>query len=88
MAESTKGVNTLFEGADKRDLASAERYAKELLTQIGYLRKNGPGDEIRWGLIAENAWLAWRVAAKADRRHAKRNGWFEFRWRLPKGYAA
>ncbi len=77
---------TLFDARDLRTLAEAERHAKETLRQIEYLRRNGPSDSIRWGLIATEAWASWRAAARADRRWAKAEGWHIFRWRMPRGY--
>lgn len=38
---------TLFSDADRRDLAAAEKAARDLLQQIGYLRANGPTDAVR-----------------------------------------
>jgi hypothetical protein len=71
----------------ERDLAAAERHARETLIQCEHLRRNGPTDLIRFGLIASDAWAAWRAAARADRRWARSadDRWV-LRWRLPRGY--
>jgi hypothetical protein len=71
-----------------RDLAKVEEAAHSILRQCEYLRRNGPDDRIRWGLIATQAWWGWRAAARADRRATRVYGWFPLRWRLPRGYDA
>jgi len=86
MPRTTPGSPSLFDAASLRDLRKIEEKASEVLRQCEYLRRNGPSDEIRFGLIAQEAWSAWRAAARADRRNAKRNGWHIWRWRLPVGY--
>lgn len=77
-----------LERQDLRDLATVERFAQSVLRQCEYLRRNGGTDTIRWGLIAGEAWSAWRCAAKADRRAARANDWTIFRWFMPRGYGA
>lgn len=73
---------------DLRDLARVETFARETLRQCEFLRRNGDGDEIRWGFIADDLFKAWKIAARADRRAAKKQGWATWRWRIPRGYAA
>lgn len=75
-----------FTRAELRDLATIERQAREVLRQCRFLQRNGRGDLIRFGLIADEAWWAWRAAARADRRAAKVNDWHGYSWRLPRGY--
>lgn len=82
------GTALRFADADRRDLAAVEKSARDVLRQVAFLRANGPTDAIRWGMIAGHAFDAWRVAARADRRHARKNGWRLFRWWIPRGYAA
>lgn len=75
-------------GTDLRSLAEIERNARDVLTQCGHLRRNGEGDEIRFGLIATKAFTAWKAAVRADNRAAKRSGWEVFKWWIPRGWAA
>lgn len=73
---------------DIRDLTGIESAAHDVLRQCEFLRRNGGGDEIRFGLIADYAWKTWRIAARADRRWAKAKGWMVLRWHLPRGYGS
>ena len=75
-----------FTRVELRDLALAEKYAKETLRQCDFLRRNGATDTIRFGLIANYAWRSWRAAARADRRDAKAKGHYMLLWRVPEGY--
>ena len=79
-------VSGAFSRVESRDLAKVEEAAKDVLRQCEYLRRNGPADTIRFGLIAVYAWRAWRAAARADRRDAKAKGYSVIGWRLPVGY--
>jgi len=73
---------------DLRSLATIERHAQMVLTQCGYLRRNGAGDEIRFGLIAGAAFDTWKTAVRADNRYARKAGWALLKWWIPKGWSA
>lgn len=78
--------------ADRRDVAAVERHARELLRHCELLRARdlqhrNPRERARLGVIALEAWRAWRAAARADRRYVRDSGrdW-QIKWRLPRGY--
>lgn len=85
-ATDTGSTGSALQARELRDLALVERGARDVLRHCEYLRRNGAGDETRFGLIASIAWGCWRAAARADRRAAVERGWYRLKWRLPRGY--
>ncbi len=55
----------------KRDLTVLERQAFEVLQQCAHLRRNGAGDEIRFGFIENGAYDMFMLARRAFRRHER-----------------
>ena len=45
---------SLFDAASFRDLRKIEEKASEVLRQCEYLRRNGPSDELRFGMLRED----------------------------------
>jgi hypothetical protein len=59
---------------DKADLTRIERLARESIQQVEHLRRNGPGDEIRFGFIFDRADMMSRYARRGFRRYERARG--------------
>jgi hypothetical protein len=57
---------------DKADLTRIETLAKEILQQVEYLRRNGHGDEIRFGFIELRGYDIFQLSRRGLRRHERR----------------
>jgi hypothetical protein len=66
-----------LESLDKRSLTLIEKHAREVMMQCAHLRRNGAGDEIRFGLIFVAAYDCVTEARRAFRRRRASGAWIE-----------
>jgi len=57
--------------ADRRNLGTLEQRAKEILRQVAFLRRNGDGDQLRFGLIRAELRKALQAATYGYNRRCR-----------------
>lgn len=70
---TTLRVPTSFATRDKADLTRIETIAREIIQQVEHLRRNGVGDEIRFGYIELRGYDISQLARRGLRRHECRS---------------